>query len=396
MLRYRIIEKRKQDGKSSLPNSGSSNKEIVPQPSFNEKLKHKIHTLYTDIDKMSIFATPLSSFVNWVTATGTTPRIVRLLLEKVVDIHHRADLPQFVSSNKTFLTQFKSLLPVNSEGPSFGKRKVLLYATCLINYNKPHIGLAASALLRHNGVDVQTEYPECCGMPQLESGDIENVTKRARNISKNLLKFFFFLKFRFSNSLFQTRYVEQGYDIVALVPSCALMIKHEWPNFLPQDANIQKLASHTFDLSEYLVNISKKEGFVKGMKPLSISVTLHHACHARAQHMGFKAKELLKLIPGLQLVLVERCSGHGGSFGVKKTTHPIAMHVGKPVFEQVEKTSSEKTSKDIPVYFSSECPLAADHIKQGVSTLIKDKSDSKIPTEVHPVELLALSYGLKY
>lgn len=159
------------------------------------------------------------------------------------------------------------------------------------------------------------------------------------------------------------------------------------------------MAAHTFDLSEYIVNISRKEGLAKGMKPLKTSITLHHACHARAQNMGFKAREILKLIPELQISQVERCSGHGGSFGVKKEFHQIALNVGKPVFEQVQKNAikASQTNESSSSYFSSECPLAADHIKQGVTSLSKNSSSSySTPTSLHPIELLAKAYQLNY
>jgi len=178
---------------------------------------------------------------------------------------------------------------------------VILYSTCLVNFNKPEIGLSARAVLLHTGAEVQVCYPECCGMPQLESGDIANVSKRAKNISAVLNKF-----------------IDQGYHVVTLMPSCSLMLKQEWPNILKDDKEIQKLASNTFDISEYIVLISKKEGLIAGLGPINQSVTLHFACHSRAQNMGFKAKSVLQMIPEIKLNTAERCSGHGGSYGIKK------------------------------------------------------------------------------
>jgi hypothetical protein len=94
-----------------------------------------------------------------------------------------------------------------------------------------------------------------------------------------------------------SRWIDDGYDIVALVPSCALMFKFEWPLILPNDAAVRKLASATFDVSEYLVDIARKEGLAPGMTPLEGGVTVHLACHARAQNMGQKAAEMLRLLP---------------------------------------------------------------------------------------------------
>jgi len=249
---------------------------------------------------------------------------------------------------------------------------VVIYATCLVNWNKPSIGMAARAVLAHNGAEVEVLYPECCGMPQLETGNIVNVTDRAKNVSSVLSK-----------------YIDRGYDIVSLVSSCSLMLKQEWPNLLPNDEGVKKLAAHSFDISEYVVNASKKEGLLKDLKPISSSVALHHACHARAQNMGFKSREMLNLIPGIQLSVIERCSGHGGSFGVKKDTFPTALSVGKPVFNRVKKEHDADSSTII----SSDCPLASDHIKQGVREISENHQGDL--TSKHPIELLAASYGLQ-
>src|SRR3546814_7682845 len=117
-------------------------------------------------------------------------------------------------------------------------------------------------------------------MPQLENGDIAKVAEAAKTVSGELC-----------------RWVDQGYDIVALTPSCALMLKFEWPLILPGDATVQKLAEHTFDITEYVVDIAKKEGLAEGLGPLEGGVALHMACHARAQNVGAKAAEMLRLLP---------------------------------------------------------------------------------------------------
>ena len=121
-------------------------------------------------------------------------------------------------------------------------------------------------------------YPECCGMPQLEQGELSRVAE-AKTVASALIPF-----------------IDAGHDIVALIPSCALMLKFEWPLLLPNDPDIKKLAAATFDLSEYVVDIAKKEGIAPGMSALP-GVSLHLACHARAQNMGAKAADMLRLVP---------------------------------------------------------------------------------------------------
>jgi len=178
-------------------------------------------------------------------------------------------------------------------------RKAVLYATCFGNYNSPEIGDAARAVLAHNGVEVQVAYSGCCGMPQLEKGDIARVAESAKQISADL-----------------GAWIENGYDVIALVPSCALMMKFEWPLILPDNQSVQKLSRSVSDLSEYVVAIANDSGLAEGLKPLGGGVSLHHACHARAQNMGVKAAEMLRLLPDSDVAVIERCSGHGGAWGV--------------------------------------------------------------------------------
>jgi glycerol-3-phosphate dehydrogenase subunit C len=208
-------------------------------------------------------------------------------------------------------------------------------------------------------------HPECCGMPQLELGDIKDVADRATKVAA-----------------YMRPIIEDGYRIVALVPSCALMLKFEWPLILPDNADVAFLSKNTSDLSEYIVDIAKKEGMAPGMKPLEGGVTIHLACHARAQNMGAKGAEMLRLIPEPDVAVVERCSGHGGAWGVKTGNFETAMKVGKPVARQVVKNDK--------AFVASECPLAGMHVLQGVEAI----DGAKLPTKIHPIELVAQAYGL--
>lgn len=173
--------------------------------------------------------------------------------------------------------------------------------------------------------------------------------------------------------------------------------------------NVQKLAASTFDISEYVMNIAKKEGLVKGLKPIPNAISLHRACHSRAQVMSFKANEMLRLIPKAKISITERCSGHGGTFGSMKETHQTAMNVGKPVFAKVQKEAEKNESKrnkkkrkkqkglvfcidvNAGTVIASECPLAADHISQGVN----NQSKGKEVKNKHPIELLWMSYTVQ-
>ena len=135
------------------------------------------------------------------------------------------------------------------------------------------------------------------------------------------------------------------------------------------------------DIDEYVVDIANNEGLVEGLHEIDGGVTVHHACHSRAQNMGIKARDMLKLIPNAKIDVVERCAGHGGTFGVMKGTHDLALKVGRPTARQI-KTKNNK-------YMASDCPLAGKHLKQlEIDTNISNDE------AVHPIELIAKSYRL--
>ena len=163
------------------------------------------------------------------------------------------------------------------------------------------------------------------------------------------------------------------------------MMKYEWPLILPENKSVKLLSENTYDIDEYIVDISKNEGLVDGMKPVDGGISLHLACHSRAQNMGAKSNELLKLIPEADISIVERCSGHGGTFGVLTPTHDLARKVGKPAARQVAKTD--------PSFVISSCPLASKHLSQITKEdVIKGNEKSQIKSG-HPIELMAVSYG---
>jgi glycerol-3-phosphate dehydrogenase subunit C len=320
----------------------------------------KVGAQVTETDrngKLASFAAPIANAVNANPAA-------RAIMESTIGVDRRAALPKF--NGRTFVLRAMEDRPaVNTRAPAYG-RKAVLYATCFVNYNNPEIGTATRAVLARNGVDTEVAYPRCCGMPQFERGDVARVAEHAKTVADALLP-----------------YVEDGYDVIAMVPSCALMLKFEWPLILPNDDKIKQLSNATFDVSEYVVDIARHEGLEPGLSALPGGIAVHIACHARAQNMGQKAAEMLKLIPEADLAVIERCSGHGGSWGVFKGNFDTALKVGRPVARQA--INSAKT------FVASECPLAGEHIVQGMERL-----DGKAAPEHswHPIQLFARAYGL--
>ncbi len=318
----------------------------------------------TKTDRNGRLAGLMSGVANWASDTGNN--MTRSLLEKTAGVNKDAALPKFHGTTFELRARGDGVTP-NPDAPAFG-RKAALYATCFVNYNNPGIGEAARGVLAKNGVDTQVVYPSCCGMPQFEQGDIAKVAENAKRVSEEMMA-----------------WIDQGYDIIALTPSCALMLKFEWPLILPDDENVKRLSAATFDITEYVVDIAKKEGLADGLTPLEGGVALHMACHARAQNMGAKAAEMLRFVPEADIKVIERCSGHGGSWGCMKDNFEKAIKVGR--------TAARQTASSGKTYIASECPLAGTHILQGIERL-KMENKPQIEQSQHPIELMAKAYGL--
>jgi len=290
---------------------------------------------------------------------------MRGLMEKTVGVHHEAHLPEF--HTRTLVGESRKRAPqVNRNAPAFG-RKAVIYATCYGNYNNPEIGEATRAVLARNGVETEVLHPGCCAMPWLEQGNLEQVAAQARKVAAEF-----------------GPWVDRGYRIVTLVPSCALMLRSEWPLLLPEDKAVAKLADAVMDVAEYVVDISKNEGMADGLEPLPGGVAVHWACHARAQYIGPMAMQMLRLIPDADLEVIDRCSGHGGAWGVKKEHFETALKVGRPVVRKAQ--NSDKA------FLASECPLAGAHIVQGLA-----RQGDGVPAmtqSYHPIQLLARAYGM--
>ena len=315
-----------------------------------------------ETDRNGKVASLAPAMANWGSKRGNA--LTRTVLEKVAGVDANAELPKF--HGRTFVARAKrDMPPVNKEASAAG-RKAMIYATCFVNYNNPDIGTAALKVLAHNGVDVELAYPGCCGMPKLEAGNIADVARRAKEIALALRP-----------------HVDAGRDIIALVPSCALMLKFEWPLIVPDDLNVKALAHATYDISEYIVEIANKKGLAPGLSAVPSGVALHLACHARAQNMGPKGAEMLRRIPDTSVAVIERLSGHGGSWGIKKGNFDIATKFARETVRRLDE--SQKT------YLAAECPLAGKYLAQGMENL--DGERKHMEQSHHPIQILAKAYG---
>jgi Fe-S oxidoreductase len=292
------------------------------------------------------------------TVNGIGP--ARKALEAVAGIHSEAWLPRFESRS---LRRRLDRLPDDTPGVPAGRTrgKVALFATCYMNRNEPGPGEDLVAVFEHNGIPVTlAEKERCCGMPKLELGDLEAVAAAKE-----------------TNIPVLARLVDAGWDLTALIPSCVLMFKQELPLMFPDDPEVQKVKNAFYDPFEYLM-LRHREGRLDTdfKKPLG-KVAYHAACHQRVQNIGPKTKEALSLVPGTTVESIERCSGHDGTYAVKKEFHEFAMKIVKPVVGRVNQAR--------PDHYGSDCAMAGHHIGHA-------RADGSSPE--HPISLLRLAYGL--
>jgi glycerol-3-phosphate dehydrogenase subunit C len=289
-------------------------------------------------------------------------RPLRALGEKVLAVDREAWVPRYAPR------PFRRHPPKSAAHPvRDGERtpgKVAIFATCYVNYNEPGIGRDLAAILDHNAVPyVLVEKEACCGMPKLEQGDLESVAKLKEVNIPHLAKL-----------------AREGYAILTPVPSCTLMYKQELPLMFPEDDDVRAVRDAMFDPFEYLM-ARKRDGFlVQDFRRALGKVAYHVPCHTRVQKMGPRTREALESIPGTEVLVIERCSGHAGTYGVKAEFHDAALAIGRPVFRQVAEFA--------PDFFASDCELAGHHIEEG---LAETKGGAVLK---HPLTLLRMAYGL--
>ncbi|HEY1927049.1 MAG TPA: heterodisulfide reductase-related iron-sulfur binding cluster [Caulobacteraceae bacterium] len=313
-------------------------------------------------DRNGRLAAPVAPLVNWATAQSNKP--VRKIIEAAAGVDAQALLPTYTS--RTASRRLREPLSPSPEGPAYGKRRAVIYATCIAEFNAPQTAEAAARVLARQGVEARLVYPECCGMPELEAGNLADVAARAERVAAVFAPF-----------------IHEGFEIVTLTASCGLMAKFEWPLLHSGNHAVARLSAATRDICEYVVGLSREFGLAEGLSPVEGGITVHHACHARAQNMGAKSAEMLRLIPGAKVDVVERCSGHGGTFGVMKDTRPIALKVGAPTARQVMQKGNANLCSD--------CQLACGHLGEILAEMAPEGAG---PRRAHPIEILARAYSL--
>ena len=312
--------------------------------------------MLADPDRLGKLGSLTSGLANW--ANNFAPN--RALMQALMGIHRDKQLPRF--EGETFESWARKENGGGDETPG-GKHPVVLFATCFVNYNKAEVGRAAYRVMTHNDCKVACPKLNCCGMPALDGGDVEFATKQARGNVERLLP-----------------WVENGYAVAVVNPTCSLMIRQEYPDLLddPADRRIaeaaRKVAEATRDLGEYLNELRKQGEFKEDfLSTPDGNVAYHAPCHLRMQSVGFRGRDLMRRIPGVKPKLVQECCGHDGTWAMKKEYFELSLKNGEKAFEGMKRAEAE--------VWSTDCPLAAIQFEQACG---------KQP--LHPVEVLDRAY----
>jgi len=303
--------------------------------------------------------------VNAVNAANRS-KPLRKLLELALGVHARAAVPQYHSDTlrrRRKPRAPKSAPPRHNADRSGGRTSgsVALFATCYGNYNAPALGEDLCKVLEHNQIQIQlVEKERCCGMPKLELGDLE-AADRARRVNIPPL----------------AKLADLGWDLLAPVPSCVLMFRQELPLLFPDDADVQKVAAAFYDPFEYLMQ-RHREGLLNTDFRQSLGrVSYHAACHQRVQKIGMQTRNCLQLVPDTTVSVIERCSGHNGTYGVKRKSYEAARKIGRPVAARIAEAQ--------PDHYGSDCPMAGRFIEHG----LENGSCAE-----HPITLLRRAYQI--
>jgi glycerol-3-phosphate dehydrogenase subunit C len=292
----------------------------------------------------------------------------RALLEKTLGVARDAPLPQFHSRTaRSRLAALNGPLGAAVAGPAPTAReelrgRVALFATCYGNRNEPDLATDLVVVFNHNDIPVRLVPKErCCGMPRLELGDLKTVAAYKEENIPQLLAV-----------------IAAGYDIVAPIPSCVLMFKQELPLMFPDDPDVKAVAARIYDPFEYLM-LRHKSGALKTQFKTSLGkVSYHVPCHLRVQNIGLKTRDVLRLVPDTTVDVIERCSGHDGTYAVKQEFRAASVKIGRPVASRVQNAA--------PAHYTSDCPMAGHQIE----SLLPEGSAGP----EHPLKLLRLAYGI--
>ncbi|MEI2705789.1 MAG: heterodisulfide reductase-related iron-sulfur binding cluster [Ilumatobacteraceae bacterium] len=305
-------------------------------------------------DLMGTVATTAAPLANKV--VGAKPgSLLRKVIEKTAGISSVRLLPPY--AKQRFSTWFAKRPRVRLERR---QGQVAVFPTCLVEYQRPAVGQDLVKVYERNGIECSVVTDAgCCGAPWLHSGDVKHFTKVAAD-----------------NVAALAAEVRAGRDIVVPQPTCGYVLKQDYLAYVGGD-DARLVAEHTYDACEYLMKVHKGEGTsldteFHGEVPASIAY--HTPCHLKAQNIGLKSRDLMKLT-GATIKVVQQCSGIDGMWGLRAENAEISVPIAKKLAAEIAKTGCATIAGD--------CHLANNAITEQTGA-----------EPLHPLQVVARAYGI--
>jgi glycerol-3-phosphate dehydrogenase subunit C len=293
----------------------------------------------------------LSSKAPWLANWANRNPLQRVILEKAVGIHRNKKLPEFAAET------FEGWLARNGlpAAPAAPAARVALFYTCIVNFNDPTPAKSAVEVFAKNTCAITCPRQNCCGMPALDGGDVEFARKQALANVDSLLPL-----------------VRQGWRIAAMNPTCSLMLREEYPRLLGTE-DARTVAGAVADPHELLYELRRKDLFNRDFRSTPGTIAYHVPCHLKAQNIGLRSRDLMRLIPEVQITTVDACCSHDGTWAMKKEYFELSMKWGEKAFGPLREAGARILSTD--------CSLAALQIEQATGI-----------RPLNPMEVLARAY----
>ena len=288
-------------------------------------------------------------------------KVIRQMLKPILGLSPNAWVPDYLPKRRNKAPHFdvEQLDTAVSSGGTSGK--VALFVTCYGSYHDHKMIEDTVAVYNHNGIVCEpVEGVKCCGIPKYELGDMKKVYELNKHNREKLMP-----------------YIDDGYDVVGMVPSCTLMMRRKVVSLFPNQPQVSVACEKIFDPAEYLMLRYKEGNLDINFKKSLGKISYHAACHLRVQNIGPKTRDLLLLIPDTEVSMIERCSGHDGTYGMRDQHNEAAV---KMASLSVQKLKSFK-----PDFFTSDCMLAGHHIAYVANAEIIAR---------HPMSLMRIAYGI--
>lgn len=260
--------------------------------------------LFARIDRINVWLAPFAGLVNAVLRSAPN----RWLMDRFVGIDRRRQMPALARQ------RFSSWFGQRHSQAAADAPTVVFYNDTFTEYNEPEIGRAAVQLLEAAGYRVVLpEQRRCCGRPMISKGFLEEARQRAAENIEALRP-----------------YVEKGWPIVGVEPSCLLTYRDDYIDLAPDEDLARQVAGGVHMLDEFL-NQHLDQGGSLTFTDRPKKVLFHGHCHQKALIGTSAVTRLLATPPGFDVEeIASGCCGMAGSFGYEKEHYDVSMQVGKP------------------------------------------------------------------